>query len=423
MPGQHSPRSPSSAHRWRACPGSISECEGLPDTAGEEAIQGTVFHEHAAICVEFGIDPFGMIGARMLCEDGEYREFTKEMAMGMLPGLDLIRSISSAPGAKLYVEKQVNLSRWLGPDEFGTSDAFVVDILQRRLTVFDWKWGAGVPVSPTWNDQGVLYALGVWDTYAKADFDAAGIDPSEIEVIIIIEQPRAPGGGGVWEVPLSTLLAEGEMVKVDAEATRDPDAPRVPGTKQCQFCAAARLNTCRARAQHILSLLDVDIDDPDVESKVEAEDVIDLPDRRALTPEARSHILLNRKMIEGWLAELHDEAMEDAKLGRPVPGMKRVEGRSPARSWIDEHKATFILVGEFGDDAYRKKLLSPAQVEEEVGKKVYREKFARHAVQGDPKPILVPESHPGVALKSVEDLLAEAWVDETAETDEADGLI
>lgn len=422
MPGLHSPRSPSSAHRWRACPGSISECEGLPDTAGEEAIQGTVFHEHAAICTEFGIDPFGMIGARMLCEDGQHREFTKEMAMGMLPGLDLIRSISSAPGAKLYVEKQVDLSPWLGEDEFGTSDTFIVDVLQRRLTVFDWKWGAGVPVQPEWNDQAVLYALGVWHTFARKKFEAAGLSSEDVEVVIIIEQPRAPGGGGVWTVQMQTLLAEGVQIKADAAATLDPKAPRIPGAKQCQFCAAARLNTCRARAGHLMELLDLDIDDEDFEAKIEAEDVIDLPDRRALTPEARSHILLNRKMIEGWLEQLHDEAMDDAKMGRPVPGMKRVLGRSPARGWIDEDKATFVLVGEFGDDAYRKKLLSPAQVEEEVGKKVYREKFARHAVQGDPKPILVPESHPGKALRSVEDLLAEAW-DETEETDEAAGLI
>jgi len=405
MPGHHSPRSPSSMHRWRPCPASIRECEGLPDTAGEEAIQGTVFHDYAAVCVENGIDGWGMVGARMLCEDGQYREFTREMAVKMLSGLDLITSIAAAPRARLFVEKRVDLSPWLGPDEFGTSDTFIIDVLQKRLTVFDWKWGA-MPVLPEWNDQAIGYVLGVWNSHAEEMFK--GVPPEDIEVKIIIEQPRAPGGGGIWTTSMAAILAEGHKIKIDADATRDPNSAHNPGEKQCRFCSAARLNTCDARADYVMEAIGFnEIDDFD--ARVEALDVAELRDRRAMSPEARSYVLLNRKMIEKWLNQLHEDAMDDAKQGVTVPGMKRVAGRTSARAWRDADKAELILVERLADKAYRKKLLSPAMVEEEVGKKVYRDQWSGHVAVGDPKPILVPESDPKPALVSHSELLDALW--------------
>lgn len=418
MPGYHSPRSPSKAHRWRPCPASIAECADLPDDAGEEAHQGTVFHEYAAPCVEFGIDPWGMVGSRMLCEDGVSREFTQEMATKMLPGLDLISSISNSPGAILMVEQWVDLSPWLGEGEGGTSDAFVIDVQRRKLTVFDWKWGAGVPVAPKWNDQGILYLLGVWHTFAREKFEEAGVGSDEIEVDIIIEQPRAPGGGGIWTVQLQALLMEGRQIKKDADRTRDPDAPYNPGAKQCQFCPAARNNICKARAESILDMLGDDLDEAD--ARVEAYDKLDLVDRRALTPEQRSLILLNQKLISGWLTQLYEEAMDDATKGRPVPGMKRVAGRAGRRKWRDEDKAERIVEGALGEDrAFEKKLLSPAKVEDEVGRKEYRDRFARLVEQADPSPALVSEDDPKPALKSASEMLDDAW----DEPDETENLI
>src|SRR5690606_14314581 len=102
-------------------------------------------------------------------------------------------------------------------------------------------------------------------------------------------------------------------------------------------------------------------------------------DRRALTPEQRSFILLNRAMFTKWLDDLHAEAYDDAIKGRPVPNMKLVLGRSPARKWKDEEKEKVILERRFGvEGAYTKKLLSPAQAEEKVGKKEFAEKFGAH---------------------------------------------
>ena len=409
MPGLHSKKSPSSAHRWRACPASLREEEGLPDSAGEEAIQGTVFHDYAADCALIGLDAQYLVGDRMLCADGKYREFTSEMAHKMLPGLDLIWSLADAPGAELYVEVKLDLSRWLGPDEFGTSDVGIVDVPRKCITVFDWKWGAGVPVSPEYNDQAILYTLGFWATVAEEKF--TGVDPEDIAVKVIIEQPRAPGGGGVWDTTMAQILAEGEKIKIDAEIAESGAGPHAPGEKQCQFCKAAYANTCKARATFLQDLL--------VEAFEDADNEDFLPEKaRALDPHRRSEILLHRAMIEKWLRQLHDEAMEDAKRGLPTPGLKIVTGRSSPRRWADESKAEIVLLAALGSDAFSRKLVSPTKVEEIVGKKRYRDLFDRHVAERRSKAILVPETDDRPALPSHDSLF-----DEVAEEDRTANLI
>lgn len=420
----HSRRSPSSAHRWRLCPGSVNAEKGLPDDVGEEARQGSCFHEVAADCLEFGLDPWPYVGKEVTWEEtynGELisvtRTFTKEMADKMMPGLIQLRAFEDVPGAKMYVEKRVSLEEWVGEDESGTADCFIIDLLNRRIINWDWKWGAGVPVIPEWNDQTILYTLGVWSDYARAMFETAQLeaeaygepedqfDLDDIEVVICIEQPRAPGGGGTWRTTIGDLIAEGRSIKADADATLDPHAPRFPGEKQCQFCKAARHNTCEERADRILDLLDLDEDD--LEATFATETEIDLTDKKALSPAARSAILLNKKMITSYLDQLHDDAMEDLRIGRDVPGLKRVPGRRPARKWKDEKRATLMLEHDFGEEAWNKKLRSPASVEDELRKPVYKDRYASLVEEGDPSPILVPESDPREPIKSAFDLLDE----------------
>lgn len=430
IPGFHSARSPSTAHRWRGCWGSVEEEKGLPDTAGEEAIQGTVFHEYAADCLEFGLDPWSFVGSMYPCEDGRERPFTKEMANKMVGGLDLVWAMADVPGAKLYVEERVNLENWVGDDESGTADAFIIDPLTWRLTTFDWKWGAGVPVSPVENDQATLYTGGVWDTFAEDRFfehwqgsrDLMEEYPTweeardAIEVVIIIEQPRAPGGGGIWRTNMGDLFKELKKIRYDADQSLIPGQPRIPGTKQCKFCKAAFHNTCTARAEHVAGMMDLLLDD--LEDDLELGAPLDLVDRRALTPEQRSQILLNSEQITTWLKALHQEAMDDSEKGLPTPDMKRVPGRSGARKWVDGERAQILLEHDLGQEAWAKKLLTPTAIEEEVGKAKYEERYKRMVVSGDAKPILVPSTDPRQEIPNDDDLLDGPAEDETQEIDD-----
>lgn len=389
MPLEHSNRGPSGAHRWRKCAAAPQMEAGLPDVSGKEAAYGTVFHEYAAICLEVGLDPDVFIGAE--CYTGKRWGtliFDEEMARNMLVGLDYVRDLAEEPDAVLYVEKRVDISPWCGPGEFGTTDVLVLNIRKLKATVFDWKYGAGVPVQPYFNDQAILYFLGAWNSIIKPQLPD-DFDPADLEVDIVIEQPRAPGGGGVWHTNAAELLQEGKKIKRDADLTHAENPPFSPGEKQCFFCKAAALDVCQARNEFLLSCFDTALDEIDEYAEMEAT----LPLPKAMTPERRSFILLHKDMISGWLSDLHASAYKDAEDGKPVPHMKLVLGRRPPRKWKDEEKAKVHVIRNFGeDDAYTKKLMSPAQVEDRVGKKEYGDRFAHFVFEGEAKPELVPET-------------------------------
>jgi len=412
--GLHSERGPSSAHRWRVCKASVAKSRGLPNTAGIDAAMGTVFHEYAALCLEHELDPHGFIGATMEVDQHGVLTFDDEMATAMLPGLDVLRALEG-PGCIMVVEQIVDLFEWIGEGEFGTADCIIIDFLNWRIIAFDWKYGAGVPVQPEMNDQAMLYILGAWTSFIRAmwlrhlqdDAEAKGQvfndnDPWEesIEVQVMIEQPRASGGGGTWVTNMGVLLREGKRIRQDAEDTLDPDAEFTPGEKQCKFCPAARYNTCEARAEFILKMGTGIEYLSDLDRAFDDGDEIEFP--KAISPEARSLVLMHKGMIEQYLAQLHVEAYHDAEHGRPTPGMKMIEGRHPARAWVDPVKAEAVLKARLGDDAYQPRaLLSPAAAQKVVGGKVYEATIKRHVNYGNPRPILVATTEPGEPIKNV----------------------
>lgn len=420
---EHSERGPSTAHRWRLCPGSVRMSRGIPNEAGIEAAVGTVFHEFAAICLEHGLDPQGFVGAQMTVEPFGVLTFTQAMADNMLPGLDVIRAYMASPTAITLVERRVSLEDWVGPREFGTTDCVVIDIPNRRIVVFDWKYGSGVPVSPVRNDQCFLYGLGAYSQFVEGRLERAmfeaeefgepedRFDHSDIEVIFIIEQPRAEGGGGVWTTDLETLLEEGRAIRADARKTEDPNAPLVPGTKQCKFCPAAKKSACPAYPKFLLDLAGADFDD--LEAGFFLEQPVEIPS--VFSPEARSQLLLHKPMFDKMFERLQESALDDARKGRATPGLKLVKGRASARSWVDEEKAKPLVEQSFGrEKAYTKKLLSPTQAEELLGKKEFNARFGRHVKKGEQKSTLVPVTDKREAIQSYAQDFDDLTDDETA---------
>ena len=354
-----------------------------------------MFHHYAALCLKFGLDPHFFIGAERTVEPFGKLRFTEEMAKKMMPGLHIARSFMK-PGVEVYVEKKVSLRRWIGKGEFGTIDLFMVDFKRGLIIDLDWKWGAGVPVQPEWNDQAILYTLGGWDAYARDRFEDEGWRSRDIKVLIIIEQPRAPGGGGVWETNMGQLLREGVKIKADADRTLDPDAPYQPGDA-CKFCRAARARTCKARAKFVAETLGAKFDELDAD--FEAGRQLRLPERRDMTPMQTAQILANKKLIEDFLKQVHDDAINDLKKGRVVPGMKIVAGRNPPRKWRDPKAASLVLENELGTEAYERKYLTPTQLEEKVGKPHYEKVWKTHVDYGEAKPILVPKTDKRPAIE------------------------
>lgn len=404
-PRAHARLGPSAAARWLRCPGSVRFIEDLDieDEATEAASEGTILHYVAEQCLLNDETPDDWVGRTVrlsdiaewtgnmdggLDEENDFSvEITDEMADGILSGLDRIDEI---PG-KLFVEKRLDLSRWL-PDQFGTSDVGIVG--KKRVTVFDWKFGFRA-VSPVENEQLMTYALGFWENYARHISDAE-------QFRLIIWQPRAPGGGGEWDVSLDELLDFGKRLKRAGQATLDDDAPRIPGIKQCEdcYCPGARRMECPEYLKFNLKSLVDDFDALDRE--IEHDLPMRMPRVNELSVKRMVHLARHRPMITKFLDRVHQRLYDDALKGRPVPGLKLVEGRSPPRKWKDPLEAEPTLASALGDDAFTTKIISPAQAQKLLPAKRY-EKLKSLIDFGEKKPSLVEEHDAREAYRTVAD--------------------
>ena len=384
----HARIGPSSLARAFKCPGSVNFIEDLdePDVAGNAADEGTILHSFAEDCLNHDLNPHSMVGEQRTYNGYTY-ELTEEDADGILEGLD---EIDQYPG-KLLVEKRVSLERWM-PDQFGTCDIGVIG--KKRIVIADWKFGFKA-VSPIENPQLMAYALGMWDNFARHMTDAT-------DFRLIIFQPRAPGGGGEWDVTLDELLAFGEKLKKLSKAVVDPRAPRCAGN-WCEdaYCPGAKTRKCPEYDLFNLEMIARDFEEMDDE--IEHDLPLRLTRPSALTPERRSHILKHRGLITKWLDRIHAETLDDAIKGRPTPGLKAVNGRAPARKWLektDAEKALLRLLPE--EEVYSRRLITPTQAEKLLSETAYG-KISAHVHKGEPKPSLVPVEDARPPIRNIKD--------------------
>lgn len=349
----HAKLGASSAHRWLACPGSVSAEDGIPDSSSVFAQEGTTAHELAELALRTGA------GALDAFEDQEMAEFVRMY-------VEYVSRI--ADGADSFeIETRVSYGDWV-PDGFGTADAIIVR--DNVLHICDLKYGMGVRVDAEENPQGMLYALGAW-ALTELVFDIRRVQ-------IHIVQPRLDHIS-TWEISVDDLLRWAEWVKQRAEETREPDAPRVPGEKQCRFCKAKA--TCSALMKMTQDIILADFDDLD-----------NMPKANTLTDDQMRRALDAKPLIEAWLSAIETLIKERLTTGDGFDGYKLVEGKSN-RQWSDEGAAVAKLVELIGSDkAYAPpKLISPTQAEKVLGKSRARE-ISGLIVKPTGAPTLAPAS-------------------------------
>lgn len=357
---KHALLSPSGAHRWMRCVGSIALERDCPDSSSTYADEGTAAHAVAAMCLTEGKPASAYIGRRI--DVGPHRtfEFTKDMAPPVQTYVDNIRvyvgSNDGAPLNDMHVEVRVPVGHLTGEEGAeGTSDVVIITADQKEIQVHDLKFGMGVAVSAERNEQGMIYALG-----ALEKFDLFG----EFErVRVVIHQPRIKDAPSEWDCSIAELKEFAYDVQRCASEALDiyngvmgngPVGLR-PSEKACKFCKAKA--NCPALDKHVQDALGHDF-----------EMLADLKARPA-TP--RDTTKLAEKMaaldlIEEWCKAVR-AAVENFLLeGKPVPGYKLVEGRLGARKWDKPDdveklfKDTFRLKTE---EMYDFSLISPTSAE------------------------------------------------------------
>jgi len=352
---EHAKMSPSSAHRWLRCPGSVVLGATCPEEDNEFASEGTAAHELAATALESGEDASAYLGRDIYVADRAWT-VNAEMASAIQQYLDYVRSIAG----KLMVEHRTDIKAVTGElDAAGTLDALI--LADTEVVVVDLKYGRGVQVDARDNEQLMIYALGV-----LAEFDFLN-DYSRVRLSIV--QPRL-NHISEWSYELAELYEFAKRVKVGAErcvsaARYPPDSKEMheeylaPGDTQCRWCRAKAI--CPALAGYVLSTMSDDFVDvtkpvaPRIEHAVE----------RTFSNIILGNLLGSVDLIETWCKAIRAKAEAELLVGHPVPGYKLVEGRRGARCWSDDKEVEGILKAMRlrVEEMYDMSLISPTTAE------------------------------------------------------------
>lgn len=420
---QHARLSPSGADRWMVCTASVPLIERLlaageikendlegPEQITEDEIfelglyayedvvldpnretnsfsaEGTVMHEVRFDALFFNEDPHAYVG-EVRSADGFNFELTSDMVDKLVEGIDWIRESTDAP----TLESKVDLSEWL-PGNYGFCDAYWLN--DTTLYVSDLKFGVGEPVAAEGNRQLRLYALGAWVALGKPTVD---------KVVLNIDQPRA-GGMKFDIISFDDLMTFADEVRRVYERIESGKVEFVPNAKSCRFCPVKKAKRgCAAYNQWMIRMMGHALMDVSIEPK--------FTDPSQISRAQRYYIVQHAPAIRAWLAKLHDDSLAAAIEGDPDPGSKAIMGSAGRRYFTDEVAAESILVDALGDNAFKKKLIGFTDIDKlmKPGRKKpgfpnHYEKLQELVAQPDPKPKLVPASHPSPAyVHSVED--------------------
>ena len=111
-----------------------------------------------------------------------------------------------------------------------------------------------------------------------------------------------------------------------------------------------------------------------------------------------SRALDQRKLVLGWFDAIEEYVTERLESGKGFTGYKLVAGRS-LRQWGNDEVAEVALFAILGDDAFTRKLVSPAQAEKALGKQKAK-MIESLIVKPEGKPTLAPmsDSRPAVNI-------------------------
>jgi len=362
---KHSEFGGSSAARWMSCPGSVALARTLPPEQGSAyAREGTLAHELAALCLARGNAAEGYVGATL-----DAGIVPVDMPAHVQLYLDAVADeMAMSDDSELYVEQRFELSlESAEPGEvYGTADAMVYSKKLQRLTVFDFKYGAGVSVSAENNAQMRFYAAGA--LLAHPDWPIGAVD-------MVIVQPRAfdvANNGavrGASVTPLDLLDFAAELDRAVA-AAKQPDAPFAAGS-WCKFCPAAAV--CPIAEAQFIEAAKLNL--PDIAS-VSAKN---LPKPADLDLERLGKTLHALKVLEGWAEQVREFAFGLAQSGVAIPGYKLVASQA-RRKWIrDDTEIAAYLELTYGfdiDTVFPRKIATITEVERLIAAKV-KDKEAR----------------------------------------------
>lgn len=398
-PVTHSRIGASSCKRWLNCPGSVTLLATLPprDTTSYYAAEGTVAHEICESYLTYGIPEISIERNGQLGEikevDGHEVKITEEMIEGatlyastilgemvshglLLPkpcwgqSTDMKKNV--AKHGHLFVERSFSIDS-IDSELSGTNDA-CVHVPGKSLIVYDFKYGAGVPVEVERNEQLMFYALGAIEMLGGFDI----LDIEKVELVVV--QPRCPHSDGPirrWETTLEDMKSFANEIREGVQRVKSKE-PGFASGGHCRWCDAKTVcgeyrNKVNEGAQMTFA--------PVVQ---EEKPVVTTPPKACdLTVQQISDVMTLIPIVEGFITDVKARATELLNQGVEVPGFKLVYKRTN-RKWIDEQ----AVIDAFGEAAVDQKVKTPAQLEKIVGK----DKVTDYVMTPEAGTTIVPEN-------------------------------
>ncbi len=314
----HSEISPSNAHRWMRCPGSVKLLRKVPPEteSSEDASLGT--RKHALMAqfamlyqssVSLGLHPTDAVAADFLkshplatdeMRDGNFVNQLVEYAKFLM----LNQKYGTGP-VRTEIELPLDLSS-VAPGMRGTSDAVIYSHDDTTIEIVDYKSGS-YPVTPHANEQLMLYLIGA------LQMTADGLCKYEGDHIMTIAQPAVENGPlSFRSVTVSTdtirkFLFAAQNNAMEALNLKNPI--RQPSNVACQWCRAKAI--C-----------------PEYHEWVSADILIDARDKECdakMSEQLAREILDNRKRITDLIKSCQDYAVGKLNRGEYFPGYQLVE--------------------------------------------------------------------------------------------------
>jgi hypothetical protein len=339
----------STAKRVIACPASIDMVAKMPKMPSSKyADEGTLLHDAISQILDCkATDVVGMVYEGITLTQELYDDKIA-VALAALDEIDPDKQMEFA------VESSVNFGDLL-PGVFGSAD--LLGRIGKKAIVLDWKFGNGVAVEATENEQGMFYAAAAMRTPETAwVFD----DVEEIE-IIIVQPPMVKR----W-VTTPKRIAEFEF---DLIAAVNGSRTKMESGEHCRWCAAKP--TCPKVTGAVDRALKTAL------IRVDAEKI--------------GEYLAQVDLLEEWIDSVRVLAYDMLENDVRVPGFKLVAKRG-TRQWVNDDAPVKLL----GDKAYESKLISVAQAEKIIGKKNFPSDVAVSvssgstlAAESDPRPAVI----------------------------------
>lgn len=425
--GEHALLSPSSAKKWLGCAASLA-CEvGIPNESGAAAVNGTAMHtlsEYALNAIKDGHQGRDFDVAKFFAPVASERVVVRNEGKGPMviaadeqPGDvlvtdDFVSQVSKyvnycAPimsaAEVVEIESRVSLTRILHPgfelngaklETFGTAD-FVALLKQPApqdgtytLVVGDLKTGRH-KVTAAENKQMMLYALGLLRKY-RLSYDISAVK-------LFIFQPYA-GGADEWDTTPTSLEHFAKFASKQALKALDAyqrgkkgltPADFRPSNDACQWCRfSEKCNAKVKAASHTMT---------------EMADIGGLE----LTPDVLKVEWDKLPLMRQHIADIEKAMYAHLMAGKPMDGLKLVEGRPGNRAWADT-----AAVEKLAEDCFavmhKEVLLSPTEAEKAIAKEAPElwadlEKLITRK-PGQPSIAAADDKRPAWTLVSDEDL-------------------